>query len=105
MGIFDNATSITINNKDVSSITIGTAIVWQKPSPQTKIATHITKSGNYLYLYDVNNNALKQKQVKAYRNGSLYTTYTTNNSGRFTYSSRNTYVYDGDDTYDGCTYP
>lgn len=102
-GIFDNVTSMTINNKDVASLKIGNDTIWEKQS--SKIATHITKSGSYLYLYDSSNNALKQKQVKAYRNGSLYTTYTTNNSGRFTYSSRNTYVYEGDSTYEGCTYP
>ena len=105
MGIFDNATSITINNKDVSSITIGTAIVWQKPSPQTKIVTRLTKSGNYLYLRDANNNALASKTVKRYRNGVAQTSVTTNSSGRISYSSRYTYEYEGDSTYEGCTYP
>lgn len=105
MGIFDDVASMTINNKEVQSLKIGTATIWEKPSSPSKIATHITKSGSYLYLYDSSNSPLKQKQVKAYRNGSLYNTYTTNNSGRFTYSSRNSYVYEGDSTYEGCTYP
>ena len=103
MGIFDNVSSIVINNKEVQSFKIGTAKIWEKPS-SSKIATSITKSGNYLYLKDANGKALASKQVKAYRNGSLYTTYTTNSSGRFTYSSRNSYVYEGDSTYESCNY-
>lgn len=105
MGIFDNVTSMTINNKDVASLKIGTTILWQKPQPATKIATSLTKSGNYLYLRDENNTALAQKPVKRYRNGSLNSTLTTNGNGRISYGSNYTYVYEGDSTYEGCTYP
>ena len=34
MGIFDNASSITINNKEVGSIQIGTATVFEKQTQQ-----------------------------------------------------------------------
>ena len=107
MGIFDNVISMTIGGKDVESLKIGTTIIWQKtsPTPTTKIATHITKSGNYLYLYDANNNPLASKSVKAYRNGKLQNTYTTNSSGRFTYNSRYNYEFEEDSNYYGCTYP
>lgn len=107
MGLFDNAKTVTINNKEVKSLKIGTAIIWEKgdsPTP-TKLATHITKSGNYLYLYDENNTALASKPVKAYRNGKLQNTYTTNSSGRFTYNNKYNYEFEEDSNYYGCTYP
>ncbi len=107
MGIFDDVTSMTINNKDVDSLKIGTTVLWQKtsPTPTTKLATHLTKSGSYLYLYDENNTALASKPIKVYRNGNYRTTSTTNSSGRISYSSKDTYVFEEDDTYYGCTYP
>lgn len=106
MALFDNVTSMVINNKEVQSLKIGTATIWEKQvTPTTKLATHITKSGNYLYLYDVNNTALANKSVKAYRNGKLQTTYTTNSNGRFTYNNKYNYEFEGDNNYYGCTYP
>lgn len=105
MGIFDDVTSMTINNKDVASLKIGTTILWQKPQPATKIATHFTVSGSYLYLRDANNTGLASKTVKRYRNGSLNSTLTTNSNGRVSYSSKYTYKFEGDSTYEGCTYP
>ena len=105
MALFDNVTSMTINNKDVASLKIGTTILWQKPSPPSKIATHITKSGNYLYLYDSSNNPISGASVEGWRNNKLQNTYTTNRNGRFTYNSRYNYIYNGDSTYEGCTYP
>lgn len=35
MSIFDNTSSITINNKEVASIKIGTATVFEKPTEQS----------------------------------------------------------------------
>ena len=102
-GIFDDVKSMTINNKDVASLKIGNDTIWQKPS--TKIATHFTQSGSYLYLRDSNNTGLASKTVKRYRNGSLNSTLTTNSNGRVSYSSRYTYQFEGDSTYEGCTYP
>ena len=32
MAIFDNATSITIGEKEVASIKVGTAVIYEKPS-------------------------------------------------------------------------
>ena len=106
MALFDNVTSMTINNKDVQSLKIGTTVLWEKAGPTpSKIATHITHSGSYLYLYDSSNNPIASASVEAYRNGKLQNTYTTNRSGRFTYNSRYNYIYEGDNTYEGCTYP
>ena len=106
MGIFDNATSIVINNKEVQSIKIGDDVLYQKSGgTPTKIATHFYKSGSYLYLRDSNDNGIASATVKRYRNGSLNSTLTTNSSGRISYSSRYTYTYEGDSTYEGCTYP
>lgn len=104
-GIFDNVTSMVVNNKDVASLKIGNDTIWQKTSPATKIATHFTVSGSYLYLRDANNTGLASKTVKRYRNGSLNSTLTTNSNGRVSYSSRYTYQFEGDSTYEACSYP
>lgn len=105
MGIFDNANKVMIGGKEVQSIKVGTGVIYEKPVTPSKIATHITKSGNYLYLYDANNNPLASKQVKAYRNRKLQNTYTTNSNGRFNYNNKYNYEFEGDSTYEGCTYP
>lgn len=107
MGIFDDVTSMTIGGKEVESLKIGTTVIWQKtsPTPTTKIATHLTQSGSYLYLYDANNNPLASKPIKVYRNGNYRTTSTTNSSGRISYSNKDTYEFEEDSQYYGCTYP
>lgn len=107
MGIFDNATSVIIDNKEVQSIKLSSnnAVLYEKPSPSQKIATHITKSGNYLYLYDSSNNPISGASVQGWRNNKLQNTYTTNSSGRFTYNNKYNYIYEGDSAYEGCTYP
>ena len=105
-GIFDNASTVMIGNKEVQSMKIGTAVIYEKSGPApAKISTYFYRSGSYLYLRDVNDNPLANKSVKDYRNGNLRNTLTTNSNGRISYSSRDNYVFEGDSTYEGCTYP
>ena len=49
MGIFDNATSITINNKEVSSIKIGTATLYEK---EEESSSDLILTVNTSELYD-----------------------------------------------------
>lgn len=47
MGIFDNATSVTINNKEVASMKIGEATIYEKEvTPSTRTVTIISTTEN-----------------------------------------------------------
>ena len=66
MGIFDNATSVTINNKEVASMKIGEATIYEKEVAPTTRTVHITCTDGVSLL----------KNMREFRidNGSLMST-------------------------------
>jgi len=115
MGIFDNATSVVINNKEVQSIVItsNNAVIYQKSvTPTTKITTEmvfvrqLTTGISTYKLQDINGNYIGGKTIVIYKNGTEWATMTTGaKNGTFLMYTDSGYVaiFDGDDTYESCT--
>lgn len=102
--------SLSINDKEVQSIkrVSDDAILYEKEIGG-KINTHFTIFNNYyLQLLDENNNPIAGKTVNYYNNDRVREeSYITNSNGTIPkrYIFIDWAIFDGDEEYNGCTYP